>query len=64
MKLGGFNGVMRDGVFLLDGDRRLFVVFKIYLSVPIGIESDTLAGSVRQVRRRYRLLDYIIDQMQ
>ena len=64
MKLGGFNGVMRDGVFLLDGDRRLFVVFKIYLSVPIGIESDKLAGSVRQVRRRHRLLDYLIDHRQ
>ena len=50
MKFGGFNGVMGDSVLLLDGDRRFFVVFKIYCSVPIGIEGDKLAGSVRQVR--------------
>ena len=40
MELGVLDGVMGDGVFLLDGDGGPLVVFKIHIPVPVRVERD------------------------
>ena len=55
MELGVLDGVMGDGVFLLDGDGGPLVVFKIHIPVPVRVKRDQLRVGIREVGRRHRL---------
>ena len=55
VELGVLDGVMGDGVFLLDGDGGPLVVFKIHIPVPVRVKRDQLRVGIREVGRRHRL---------
>ena len=64
LKLGPLDGVAGDAVHLLDGQGGLFVILKINRSVPVGIESDQLAGGVQQIGGGHGFLRDLINTRQ
>ena len=55
---------MSDAVFLKNFDDWGLVVLKVKVTVPVGMESDPLAGSIQQIRRWDGLLTHLIDRGQ
>ena len=51
-------------VYLGDGELRLFVVLKVDIAVPVGLEGDELAGRVQQVGLRDTFLNDLINDGQ